>query len=79
VITLSLLTGTNPKLSILRQELLAQLNDNKRSKSKTDEQMLRIEIDGYLSHQFFEPSLIAKYSINSLLFWEDNAVNNPML
>jgi len=35
--------------------------------------MLRIEIDGYLSHQVFEPGLIAKYSANPFLFWEDNA------
>jgi len=35
--------------------------------------MLRIEIDGYLSQQVFEPSLIAKYSANPLLFLEANA------
>src|SRR6218665_1525854 len=33
----------------------------------------------YLSQQVFELSLIAKYSANSLLFWEDNAVNFQML
>jgi len=41
--------------------------------------MLRIEIDGYLSLQVFEPSVIAKNSANPLLFWEDNAVNYLML
>jgi len=41
--------------------------------------MLRIEIDGYLYQQIFEASLIAKHSANPLLFWEDNAVNYPML
>ena len=41
--------------------------------------MLRIEIDGYLSQQVFEPSLIAKYSANSLLLWEDNAAYYRML
>ena len=41
--------------------------------------MLKIEIGGYLSQQVFEPSLIAKYSANPLLFWEDNAVIYPML
>jgi len=42
---------------------------------ETDEQILRIDIDGYLSQQVFQPSLIAKYSANPLWFWEDNAVN----
>jgi len=37
--------------------------------------MLRIDIDGYLSQQVFEPSLIAKYSANPLLFWENNDVH----
>ena len=39
--------------------------------------MLGIEVDGqvYLSQEVFEQSLIAKYSANPLLFWEDNAVN----
>src|SRR6218665_2205825 len=41
--------------------------------------MLKIEIGGYLSQQVFEPSLIAKYSSNPRLFWEDNAVIYPML
>src|SRR6218665_1006497 len=55
------------KLCLFRQELLAQLNDNERSeRNLTDEQMLRIVIDEYLSQQVFEPSLIAKYSANSL-------------
>src|SRR6218665_2405828 len=55
------------KLCLFRQELLAQLNDNARSeRNLTDEQMLRIVIDEYLSQQVFEPSLIAKYSANSL-------------
>src|SRR6218665_994656 len=51
------------KLCLFRQELLAQLNDNARSeRNLTDEQMLRIVIDEYLSQQVFEPSLIEKYS-----------------
>src|SRR6218665_3629661 len=55
------------KLCLFRQELLAQLNDNARSeRNLTDEQMLRIVIDEYLSQQVFEPSLIAKFSANSL-------------
>jgi len=33
--------------------------------------MLKIVIDEYLSQQVFEPSLIAKYSANSLLSWEE--------
>ena len=33
--------------------------------------MLRIVIDEYLSQQVSEPSLIAKYSANSLLSWEE--------
>jgi hypothetical protein len=37
----------------------------------TDEQMPRIVIDEYLSQQVFEPSLIAKYSSNSLLSSEE--------
>jgi len=41
--------------------------------------MLRIEIDGYLSQQVFESSLVAKDSANPLLFWEDIAVRYPML
>jgi len=41
--------------------------------------MLRIEIGGLLSQQVFGPRLIAKYSANPLLFWEDSAVNYPML
>jgi len=41
--------------------------------------MLRIEIGGYLSQQVFEPNLIAKYSANTVLFWEDTAVNYQML
>jgi len=32
-----------------------------------------------LSQRVCEPSLIANYSANPLLFWEDNAVNYPML
>jgi len=35
--------------------------------------MLRIVIDEYLSQQVFEPSLIAKFSANSLLSWEEIA------
>jgi len=41
--------------------------------------MLRIEVDGYLSQQVFELSLIAKYSANPFLFWENNDVHYPML
>src|SRR6218665_2066870 len=62
------------KFCLFRQELLAQLNDNARSeRNLTDEQnlMLRIVIDEYLSQQVVEPSLIAKYSANSLLSWEE--------
>ena len=67
------------ELCLLWQELLAQLNDNAHSESKTDEQMLRLYIDGYLSQQVFEPSLLAKYSANSLLYGEDNAINCQIL
>ena len=46
---------------------------------KSDIEMLRIEMDAYLSQQVFEPRLIDKYSENPLLFWEDNAINYPVL
>src|SRR6218665_1512376 len=43
--------------------------------------MRRIEIVGYSSQQVFEPSLIAKYSANPLLFGGNNYVglHYPML
>jgi hypothetical protein len=67
------------KFSILRQELLAQLNNNARLARKSDQELLRIEIDGYLSQPVFETHLIDKYTDNPLSFWQDNAINYPML
>lgn len=46
---------------------------------RTDNELLKLEIDGYLAQQLCEPSLLAKYSENPLLFWADNAANYPLL
>ena len=68
-----------PRLTLSRQELIAQLNDTARLAKKTDDEMLKLEIEGYLSLQLCEPNLIAKYSDNPLMFWADNAANYPVL
>src|SRR6218665_1018050 len=55
------------KAEPIRQELLAQLNDNACSERNIDEQTQRVEIDGYMylsQHASLESSLIAKYSAN---------------
>ena len=58
--------------------VLAEFNDPARAARWTTDELLRFELDGYLSQQVCE-HLIEKYSANPLLFWKDHGKNYPLL
>ena len=79
IIRLLISADKRNKLNILRQELLAVLNDHTGAARRTTDELLRIELDGYLFQQVCEPHLIEKCSANPLLFWKDNGKHYQLL